>query len=152
MNTHKILLLVMLLGGCREQNSDPLPVRTVLSQWRVYNRKVVTIRGCYQNGVEQTVIGECKSPRPEDFIWVVPYTQIENTEKVFAGYRGRSTATENPSAEERARYQTLRDSPNGKRSVVVVRGEIQCENQPQYGNGPGYKCELILYRVLSIST
>ncbi len=140
--------LIFIAGSCHT-DTGTLEVRSLLASASQYNAKVVRVHGCYRNGLEKVVIGPCINPGPSELIWIVPYTQIENTEKSVPGYKGRSTDTILPSPREQELARDLAALPDGKISEVIVVGEFQYSGQPVFGHGSGYRYQLILYRVLS---
>ena len=137
-----------LLASCHAKSST-LEVHGLLAGASHYNQHVVTFHGCYLNGLEKQIIRACVEPKPGELIWVVPYSEIEDSERAISGYRARSTKTDPPTPHERDLYAELGAMPDGAVSEVVVRGEFQYSEVSPYGHAPGYKYELILYRVLS---
>jgi hypothetical protein len=129
--------------------SRALEIPTLLAEASKYNGQIVTLHGCYQNGLEKQIIRACVNPKPSESIWVVPYTEVENSEKSIPGYRARSTKTDPPTLLEQDLYAKLAATPNGVLSEVVVRGEFQYSSAHVYGISPGYDYQLILYRVLN---
>jgi hypothetical protein len=142
-----VIATAALLASCGTKSS-PLEVPSLLAKASHYNGQIVTLHGCYQNGLEKVVIRTCVDPKPGESIWIVPYSQIEYSEKSISGYRARSTKTDPPTPHEQDLSAELVAMPNGAVSEVVVRGEFQCSEGSPYGHTPGYKYQLILYRVL----
>jgi hypothetical protein len=97
--------------------------------------------------METTLLLSCSRPANDRSVWIVPYEEIEDTEKAFRGYyHGRSTQTEYPSSHERDLETKLWKTK--RITEVVVRGEFQHSETPAFGHDLGRQNQLILYRVL----
>jgi hypothetical protein len=117
----------------------------------VYGGQVVTVAGCYHNGPETTLLQPCAEPKPDEVVWVISRSQMENTAKSVPGYATESAKYERPSAKEEARAQQLSKLPNGVFAEVRLRGEFQSSSGPTYGTSPGYRYQFVVHRVLSVS-
>ena len=140
-------LLVAASVACH-QGSSPLEIDELLQNPSRYNGQLISVHGCYRNGVETTLLLSCTNPATDRSIWIEPYTAIEATEKAVPGYHARSTKTEYPSPHERELQTKLGEAPNLVTIEVVLRGEFQHSDSPLFGHTPGRRNRLILYRVL----
>lgn len=113
--------------------------------------RMVTVLGCYHNGPETTVLLPCTQPRPEEVVWVVSRSQLENTAKSVPGYAAGSMKLERPSAKEMELAQQLSQLPDGVVAEVLLRGEFRSSSNPEFGISPGYRYEFVVHRVLSVS-
>jgi hypothetical protein len=135
--------------GCGDRQT--VSVRDLERSPSNYGARVVTIRGCYHNGPETTLLQPCEEPTPDEVVWLVSRRQLENTAKAVPGYATGSATYERPSAKEDALAQQLSKLPNGVSAEVRLRGEFQASSSPIYGTSPGYRYQLVVHRVLSIA-
>lgn len=138
-------------ASCREFQRE-VEVPELIESPNRYNGKVVSVHGCYKNGVESVLLLSCINPRSNGPIWVEPYTIVEAGEKLNPKSHLRTTKTELPSANERDLQLQLAKTPNGKLVEVVLRGEFQHSDTSSFGHSPGQANRIILYRVLSAKT
>jgi hypothetical protein len=138
------------LPGCGAK-PRALEVPNLLANASHYSGQIVTLHGCYQNGIEKQIIRACSNPKPSESIWITPYSEIEYSENSLPGYHARSTKTDPPTHHEQDLYARLAAMPNGALSEVVVRGEFQYSETHPFGTSPGFNYQLILYRILSLN-
>jgi hypothetical protein len=116
-----------------------------------YVGRVVTLRGCYHNGPERTLLQPCSGARPEEVVWVVSRDQMEETANHIPGYSTGLMKPERPSAKEVQLNQQLSRLPDGIFVEVLLRGEFRSSVHPEFGTSPRYRYVFILHRVLSVS-
>jgi hypothetical protein len=135
--------------GCGDNRT--ISVRDLERAPAHYEGQVVSVDGCYHNGPEATLLQPCAEPKPDEVVWVVFRSQLENTAKSVPGYATGSTKYERPSAKEDALAQQLSNLPNGVFSEVRLRGEFQSSSGRVFGTSPGYRHQLVVHRVVSVS-
>jgi hypothetical protein len=135
--------------GCH--NTATITVRDLVREPTNHIGKIITVRGCYHNGPESTLLQPCTEPILEEVVWVVSHGQLENSAKWVPGYSAGSIKPERPSLEEQKLALQLSEMPDGKFAEVVLRGEFRSSLSPEFGHPPGYRFEFIVHRVLSVS-
>lgn len=113
--------------------------------------QVVTVKGCYHNGRENTLLRPCAEPKQDEVACVVSRRQLEETAKSVSGYDAGLAPFEHPSAHEEELDRQLAKLPDGVSREVVLRGELRSSPRRDLGTPPGCRFEFILHRVLSVS-
>jgi hypothetical protein len=145
-----IICSITILSACK--NAQPVDVRELVKNATVNNGQMVTVSGCYYKGEEITVLHSCKALKLEGSIWILQFSQIENTAKSFPGYDGQFRKLEKKaSAKEEQLAIKLSKMKDGMSAKVIIRGEFRYSSVPQFGHDGAYKYELILHRVVSFS-
>lgn len=143
--------ILLILVGCH-RDAAPLDVSILLQNPHVYDRKLVSVHGCYMNGIEVALLTSCTKPSTDQSIWIEPYANLEAKGKLIPGYHGTSTKPEVASPRERQFQNDLVKMPDSVLVEVVFRGEFQHSEEPSFGHAPGRRNQLILYRVLELAT
>jgi hypothetical protein len=148
---HLVVIIVSILMFCSCKNDLQVEVGELVKNIKIYNRQVVTVKGCYSKSYEAIILHSCNDPKSEDAIWIEPYTYIENTSKSFSGYEKQFKSLEmRPSEyEERLAAKLVRMSV-GTSAKVLMRGEFQCSTVPHFGHEGQYRYLFIVHRVLSV--
>lgn len=142
--------LFALSVGCRGTTS--VTIRELERAPSNHTGRLVTVRGCYHNGVESTLLQPCSDPKPDEVVWVLSRHQLEDTAKAVPGYAVGALRPEHPSPREIRLAEQLSQLPNGAFAEVVMRGEFRASSRAEFGRSPGYRYEFVVHRVLSVST
>lgn len=133
--------------GCNR--SRVLSVRDLEHLHSTYRGRVLTVRGCYHNGVETTVLQPCVNAKPNEILPVLFRSQLEDIRKYVPGYAIGSTAYERPSAEELHLEAELSALPNGVQVEVLLRGECTWRQGRLEASEP-HETEFVVHRVLRV--
>jgi hypothetical protein len=132
--------------------SPPIDVEDLVRRAPVYDRQIITVKGCYFLGFETEILSTCthtkSDPNWEDkSVWVERYSVIEEQEK-WIGPRTDIRRPERKSTNtEKQKEMQLSGSPK----AVIMRGEFQSSIVPQFGHLGKYKYQFILHRVESVA-
>src|SRR5258707_4554706 len=126
-----LLLLVAACAACHH-GTPPLEVDELLQNPSHYSGKLVSVHGCYRNGLETTLLLSCTKPTSAESVWILPYGEVEAQEKLAPGYHARSTKTEYPSPRERELQAQLGEVMNLATTEAVLRGGFQHSATPLF--------------------
>jgi hypothetical protein len=152
-NRQRLWFLVGLfaaLWGCHR--TPEVTVTDLVKNASGHDGKMVTVRGCYHNERESVALESCTQPRLEETVQILPYSQIENTAKSVPGYHGNMMRLERPSAQEQRLASQLAEMPNGVSAEVLLRGEFRFFSVSEFGHPPTHKYQLVVHRVLRVSS
>jgi hypothetical protein len=142
------LAMIAALAGCNQNRV--FSVRDLTNIAPKYRGRVVTVQGCYRNGIETTVLQPCVNPKPNEIVPVQFRSLLENIRNYVPGYATGPSEYERPSAEERHLEAELSALPNGVQAEVVLRGEytpVATEHTPS-----GHQeAEFVVHRVLRVA-
>lgn len=145
------LVLASTLGGVGCSSNSEVSLREIERAPATYKGRLVTVRACYHNGPESTLVQPCEGPRRDEVAWFVSRAQLENAAKAVPGFVTGPLKYERPSPDEEALDQQLSRLPNGVVVEVLLRAEFEASLEPLYGPAPGYYYQLVVHRVLKVT-
>jgi hypothetical protein len=138
------LALLLTAAGCGPR---VITVQELTTRADKYDGAHVTVRGCYLTREGHAVLEPCVERSLENMVWVDDAADVAAAE-VLSGVRQRKTSRASARAEDRERYDRLRQKPDGEVTRVTVQGEYQAATVGL--SGVGYRRRLILDRVLKM--
>lgn len=152
----------IILLGCtgprpeqRVQGAGPkvFAVETVLERAPDFNRKVVTLSGCFRRSFELQVIQSCsgsEANKVADMVWVDDGDLVAAREGLPNARKELWHVRPTLPSEQRALYQSLLRNQWSRPIRVVVSGEFQTSPQPTFGHMNSYVHRLVLFQVHQI--
>jgi hypothetical protein len=157
MNSNKILLVyfivlcLVIFLACNR--ISPIELENLVMNASAYNGKLVVVRGCFYRGFEVAVISSCLKPEPKKQIWIEPYSKIEWLLKNNPKYGKEFIKREGTLSDKDKRLASqFAEIPFNTPTNVVLQGEFRFSKFNELGNNEDHKYELILHRVLGISS
>lgn len=152
---------IMLLGctGPRPEQRVPgagpeiFAVEAILERAPDFNRKIVTLSGCFRQGFELQVIQSCSGAEADkvtDMVWVDDGDLVAAREGLPNARKELWHARPTLSSEQRALYQSLLRNQWSRPIRVIVSGEFQTSPEPMFGHMNSYVHRLVLFQVHQI--
>lgn len=157
-----VILCSLALTACKEPargqreeaaRSELLAVEAILERAPDFNKKVVTLSGCFRRGFELQVIQSCSVTEEVEvtrMIWVDNGDHIVAREGLPNARRELWNPRPTLSGEQRALYRSLLGNEWSHPVRVVVSGEFQTSREPVFGHMNSYLHRLVLFQVHKI--
>jgi hypothetical protein len=146
-----IAMSLILFWACNE--ISPIDAANLAMNASNYHGKLVTLQGCFVKKLEMAVIGPCLKPETDKLIWIEPYSKIEWLLQHNPNYGKNFIKRERGLSEkEKALAEQFANIPYNSPRHVVVQGEFRFLATPEFADNGNHRYELILHRVLSISS